>query len=220
MNIFDIALEIRLKIYSELLVLSEPILFVADNGAPSPSPPLFRSERDGLCPALLRVNKRMYSEAITLLYSYNRFRFPEVITFTPSMTSSAHITPFLHQIGPQASHIRHICIPFFTFDYYYQPDRARLDETHVENLELIRYRCTSIRTLELLVPSNQARNALGCPPVVAKALDLLDIHFKNIPSLNEIVINFEVYPELDLNDDLIKKIHDHGWSVKVTTLPE
>lgn len=74
MNIFDIAPEIRLKIYSELLVLSEPIVFVADYG-PS-SPPLFRSKRDGLCPALLRINKRMYNEANTLFYSNNRFRFP------------------------------------------------------------------------------------------------------------------------------------------------
>lgn len=71
MNIFDIAREIRLKIYSELLVLSEPIVFIADYG-PSSSP-LFRSKRDGLYPALLRINNRMYSKANTLLYSNNRF---------------------------------------------------------------------------------------------------------------------------------------------------
>jgi hypothetical protein len=55
-NFFGFPTEIRLKIYSELLVHSEPIVFVADYG-PS-SPPLFRSKRDGLCPALLCVNKR------------------------------------------------------------------------------------------------------------------------------------------------------------------
>ena len=52
-NLFGFPTEIRLKIYSELLVHSEPIVFVADYG-PS-SPPLFRSKRDGLCLALLRV---------------------------------------------------------------------------------------------------------------------------------------------------------------------
>jgi hypothetical protein len=47
MRFFDIAVEIRLKIYSQL-ALSELIVFVADYGPPSP-PPL--SE-----PVLLRIN--------------------------------------------------------------------------------------------------------------------------------------------------------------------
>jgi hypothetical protein len=107
-NFFGFPTEIRLKIYSELLVHSEPIVFVADYG-PS-SPPLFRSKRDGLCPALLCVNKRAHSEASPLLYSNNRFRFPDIFTSSPSATDSAHIAPFLSQIGSQASLIRHICI--------------------------------------------------------------------------------------------------------------
>jgi hypothetical protein len=107
-NFFGFPTEIRLKIYSEPLVDSEPIIFIADYGLSSP--PLFRSKRDGLCPALLRVNKRAHSEASPLLYSNNRFRFPDIFTSTPSATDSAHIAPFLSQIGSQASLIRHICI--------------------------------------------------------------------------------------------------------------
>jgi hypothetical protein len=42
MNFFDLHFEIRLKIYSELLVHLESIVFVADYGPPSP--PLLRSE--------------------------------------------------------------------------------------------------------------------------------------------------------------------------------
>lgn len=217
MNISDIAREIRLKIYSELLVLSEPIVFVAVYG-PS-SRPLFRSKRDGLCPALLRINKRILSEANTLLYSNNRFQFPEIFTSTPSATDSAHIAPFLHQIGSQASHIRHICIPFPSFDYP-QPDSARLHEVHIKNLDLVRDTCTSIRTLELLVSPDCANYALSDSPITAEALDLLNTHFKNISSLKEIVINLEVYPEQDPSDDLTKKMHNYGWSVKVTKLPK
>jgi hypothetical protein len=71
MNFFDLHTEIRLKIYSELLVHSESIVFVADYGPPSP--PLLRSKRDSLYPALLRVNKNVYSEASPPLYSNNRF---------------------------------------------------------------------------------------------------------------------------------------------------
>jgi len=216
MNFFDIAREIRLKIYSELLVLSESIVFVANYG--SSSSPLFRFKRDELCLALLRINKRMYSEANTLLYFNNRFQFPEVFTSTSSATNSAHIASFLHQIGSQASHIRHICIPFPTFNYP-QPDSARLHKMHVKNLDLVRDTCTSIRTLELLVSPNCENYVLSDSSIAAEALDLLDNHFKNIPSLKEIVINFEVYPEQDASDDLTK-MHDYGWTVKVTKLPK
>ena len=50
----DLPTKIRLKIYSKLLVLSEPIEFVADYGPPLPT--LFRSRKDGLHPAILRTN--------------------------------------------------------------------------------------------------------------------------------------------------------------------
>ncbi|KAF2241797.1 hypothetical protein BU26DRAFT_524944 [Trematosphaeria pertusa] len=217
MNILDIARELRLKIFSELLVLPEPIVFLADNGPPSP--PLFRSKGDELCLALLRINKTVYSEASTLLYSDNRFQFPEVFTSTPSPTESAHISPFLHQIGSQASHIRHICIPFPPFDYP-ESERAGLHQAHIRNLELIRDTCTSIRTLELLISPDCANYTLSDSPIAAEALCLLDTHFKNIPSLKEVVINFEVYPEQDPSNDLTKRMHDYGWTVKVTKLPE
>jgi hypothetical protein len=74
MNFFGFHTEIRLKIYSELLVHSESIVFVADYGPPSP--PLFWSKRDSLCPALLRVNKKVYSEASSLLYSNKPLLIP------------------------------------------------------------------------------------------------------------------------------------------------
>jgi hypothetical protein len=76
MGFMDVPTEIRLKIYSELLVLPEPIKFVAGFGPPSP--PLFRPRWDRLCPAVLRVCRTVYDEAISLLYRSNRFQFPEV----------------------------------------------------------------------------------------------------------------------------------------------
>src|SRR5712664_1713718 len=71
MNFLNLPAEIRLQIYEELLVLSEPI------GFPS-SPPLFlRESAFGLCPALLRASKSVYREASPLLYSRNRFDFSD-----------------------------------------------------------------------------------------------------------------------------------------------
>jgi hypothetical protein len=55
-DVFGFPYEIRLNIYSEVLIISDPIVFVAEYGPPSP--PLLRSRRDGLHPAHLRVNKQ------------------------------------------------------------------------------------------------------------------------------------------------------------------
>ena len=209
MHLFDIPCEIRLKIYSELLVLAEPIVFVYDHGPPSP--PLFRSQRDGLCPALLRVNKRIYHEASTLLYSHNRFQFPVIFPSIKPETWGAHIAPFLHQIGSQASHIRHICIPFPGF-FHSRPGNPRFYEARINNLDLIRDTCTSIRTLELLISPDSANYTLTVSSGAVQALDLLDTYFKNIPSLKGIVMQFEVWDPEDLSDDLTMKIHEYGWT--------
>jgi hypothetical protein len=77
MKFFDFPTEIRLKVYSELLVHQEPIEFVAEYGPLDPC--LIRCEGDGLCPAILRVNKKAHSEASPLLYSNNRFEFIYII---------------------------------------------------------------------------------------------------------------------------------------------
>ena len=54
----------------------------------------------------------------------------------------------------------------------------------------------------MLVSPDCANYALSDSLVSAEALDLLDTHFKHIPSLKEIVINFVVYPEQDPSHDL------------------
>ncbi|KAF2270179.1 hypothetical protein CC78DRAFT_194405 [Lojkania enalia] len=179
---------------------------------------LCRSKRDGICPALLRVSRQVHREAIPLLYSNNRFRFPQVIT-NSCRTDSAHIAPFLGQIGSQASLIQHICITFPSFEHP-QPSTARIHEEHVENLELIRDTCTSIKTLELLVPPDQRSYALSISQIATEAIDLLDTHFRAIASLKEININFEVYPGEDLDNDITKKLRDYGWAVTTTKLPK
>ncbi|KAF4626600.1 hypothetical protein G7Y89_g11558 [Cudoniella acicularis] len=150
MNLSGIATEIRLKIFSELLVLSEPINFVADYSPPSP--PLFRQRRDGLYLAILR------------------------------------------------------------------PARAILHEAHVRNLQLIRDTCTSIQTLELLIPPERYNYALSYSLIAIEALDLLNTRLKSILSLKETIVHFQVYPEGDVSDDLIKKMNNYGWAVKVIKL--
>jgi hypothetical protein len=93
---------------------------------------------------------------------------------------------------------------------------------HIKNLELVQDTCTSITTLKLLLsnPLECANYALNDSPIAAEALDLLDTRFKAIPSLKEIIVNIHVYGEEDLSDDLMKKMRDCGWTVKVTKLPK
>jgi len=71
-----------------------------------------------------------------------------------------------------------------------------------------------------LVPPEHCNYALSDSAIAAEALDLLDTRFKNIPSLEEIIVNFEVYPQQDPSDDLMKKMHDYGGTVKATKLPK
>ncbi|ELR08388.1 hypothetical protein VC83_03531 [Pseudogymnoascus destructans] len=214
-NFFSFTPEIRLKIYSELLVLSEPIIFVADYGPPSP--PLIRSSRVGLYPALLRINKQAHGEASPLLYSNNCFQFPNVYNRALSATDSAHIAPFLRQIGSYASLVRHICIPFPTFGDY-RHERARLHEAHIENLALIRNTCTHIATLELLLQLDRMSYAFSDSLFATKALDLLGTQFETILSLKKIIVNLQIYGSEDLSD-LTKMMHDRTWTVEITILP-
>jgi hypothetical protein len=95
-NFFEIAIEIRLKIYSEILVHSEPIDFVANHRSSPPS--LLLSKREGLCPALLRANKKVHGEASSLLYSVNRFRFPDIYIPTSDRIPSWPYPPYLHYL--------------------------------------------------------------------------------------------------------------------------
>ena len=213
MNVSNLVTEIRHRIYSELLINSGPIDFVADYGPPSP--PLFRRQRDGLYPAVLRVSRMMYDEASPILYSRNCFQFPEIFTDPPS----AHIRPFLDQIRSQARLIRHICIPFPMIDYP-QLASAMLHEAHIKNLGLIRDTCTGIQTLELSVPPEHCNYALNEDVTTAKVINLLNMRFKNIPSLKKVHINFNVYPQQDPSDDLATSMRGHGWIVTVTELPK
>lgn len=75
-NLFSLPVEVRLQIYEKVLVLSEPIIFVADKGPALP--PLFLRQKYGLSPTLLRTNRKVYEETRPLLYSKNCFKFPDV----------------------------------------------------------------------------------------------------------------------------------------------
>jgi hypothetical protein len=235
MNLFNFPTEIRLKIYEKLLVLSEPIAFETFQ---DPSwPGLYLSRRYGLCPAILRVNKRTYAEARSLLYSSNRFKFSDIdLTQNSKLnTNSAILAYFLSQIETEnASFLHHIYIDFPAE----RSGTAMLKESGTKTLELIRDHCTGIAVLETLLWSHDLFG-LQFPDFgfemsfPAETLALLDSRFNAILSLKEVVVAVQIFEDEEvLKDDgevlkgdeevlkeydpVLKKMRDYGWIIKVT----
>lgn len=113
MNFLQLPQELRLLTYSELLVQPDPIIFIEyftisdpdiifeEYEAPDFPLPL-RSSGDGLCPALLQVNKQIYNEAIPVLYSENTLQFPtkylctgwdKILPYRTTRSASSRHTP-------------------------------------------------------------------------------------------------------------------------------
>lgn len=221
MSFLGLPTELRLPIYAELLVHSEPVVFVADYGPISP--PLFRTAKYGLRPAILRTNSQIYREAISFLYSGNRFSFPDIPTATSFAIDTVHIAPFLDQIGSQTGRIRHICFSF-PITYHYRHGRT-LHEALIKNLQHIRNACTSLTTLELSLDSlknsfllDDSDYGVKGSPTAGEALDLLNSHLNAIPSLKEIIINIKVYGEQELSENLMKKVGGLGWRPRIMNL--
>ncbi|KAJ9161147.1 hypothetical protein NKR19_g2579 [Coniochaeta hoffmannii] len=224
MHLFDLPAEIRLKIYSELLVLEESIPLVLEYSTPPLRAVRRRQKGDGLCPAVLRLNKQVHDEASPVLYSQNVFRFP---SFMKNLGSRdiVHTGVFLGQIGHNASLIRHITLPC--------PPTAverdasgffQLPEGFIRNLELMRDACTSLSTLQLTMPM-YLNIVFSQWPVAANLLDALEPHLKAISSLETVLIDLLLFdkarnPSVDVDKaSLLKNIRARGWKVRVTYAP-
>jgi hypothetical protein len=84
-------------------------------------------------------------------------------------------------------------------------------------VELIRDTCSRITTLEQWAPPDCAGWAFNESPTAAETLDLLESR-RAIPSLDEIVVNLQIYTEADLTENRMKKIRDCEWPVKIMKL--
>ena len=223
MHLFDLPAEIRLKIYSELLVLEDSIPLVLEYSTPLRA--VRRRHRgDGLCPAVLRLNKQAHDEASPVLYSQNVFRFPN---FMKNLNSRdiVHTGVFLGQIGRNASLVRHITLPC-------PPTAVERDASgffqlpggFVRNLELIRDTCTSLSTLQLTMPM-YVNIVFAQWPVAASLLDALTPHLKGISSLDTVLVDLLLFdkirnPSVDVDKaPLLKNIRARGWKVRVTYAP-
>jgi hypothetical protein len=205
-HFFDLPIEIRLKIYSEVLVQPAPIVIGADKPVPPQSPRTL-----SVYPELLRIDKRIHSEASVLLYSKNHFQFHDGLW----ASWTAEVVPFLRQIGSQAQFIRHMCMHFPHF-HYTGFGEILMDWHDVKVLEHIRRACKSISTLELF--------SFGDPFIdykshnVSVPSEALTARTRTILSLKQIVIVILVCGEKDVSDESITRLRDYGWIVEIREL--
>lgn len=224
MHFFDLPAEIRLKVYSELLVLEEPIPLAVEYGD-SWRAVRRRHRGDGLCPALLHLNKKTHDEASPILYSRNTFRFPDLLRNIGHKTQVVHTGVFLAQIGSNATLIRHITLP--CPPNVVERDSSgffRLPAGYIRNLEVIRDTCTSLSIIRLTMPM-YVNIVFAEWPIAANLLDLLSPHLGEMSSVEDIVIELVLFdkiknPKVDVNrGPLLKNIRDRGWTVQVTYAP-
>jgi len=213
----DLPVEIRLQIYSELLVQSDVILVPWSSGG--------RLVKTKIClyPEILRVSKRIHRETSPLLYSSNRFQFPWI----RAVWCQDNIAEFLRQIRPhQCDLICHVCITFPRF--HYTDIIATVCDEDLQDLKRIQSFFSGITTIELRSESfpPKAETRYGAPLdtfISVEAIDLLDKRLRDIPLLQKIVVKID-RSALDskdaLSNDLINRMRDYGWIVEITELKD
>jgi hypothetical protein len=214
----DLPLELRQKIYFELLVCTAPIAFEPDEGGtgtPHAGPPksrrLSRRTRHGLSPAILRVNWRIYREASKILYTQNRFEIPYAIP-DPMYPENNQVALFLTQIRDQARLIRHICVDFPHWDFNH-PDETTFHREWIQDLGIVRSSCQDVKVLELSL--HMGYNRVLDEPVSPETLGLMDRTVRDVLSPTEIRVHVQTYDEDDIRDN-VNNMSACGWVVEVT----
>lgn len=228
--------EIRLDIYRELLVpVDRPIVFHVDYGPAGDQKrlrPGLKAQARGLHPSILRVNKTIHGEATPVLYSENRFRFPDASIAMDDggtwFSMVPHIAPFLKQIGANAGLLRHICMDFpNSFDPVGRLDVSQLalPGEWADVLRLVQAACPGLRTVVFVSGPNRGVGAfvLWDADLAAKMLRLVhDGVLGEMRSLEKIVL---VYWLVELNgvvpdrQALMAMMPSDKWDIKPIQVP-
>lgn len=176
--------------------------------------PFFRyTPQQQLTPGLLRANKTIHDEASSLFYGRNSFAFADV--------APEEIITLLEQIGSNnAGYIQHILIDFPEF-FHLDPEDVTLEDGSISILTTIQGRCVNLRTLTTSLYSTNAMELrlddLDNHKVATKALELVDTRFRDISSLQEIIL--EVYKD-GPSDYIRREMEGHGWTIRTTEYVE
>ncbi|KAL5344435.1 hypothetical protein ACLOAV_010695 [Pseudogymnoascus australis] len=197
-NFLDLPGELRNRIYELCLLHKEPLaLWTGFN------------QRRELSPGLLRANKAVHHEAVSLFYARNRFDF--------TIATPKRIALFLQTIGRKnAGHIQHLYVDFPKFSYQ-EPGDATLSDDSTSIFSSIQGSCANLSTLTAFVDSvlyiEFALYGLDNPESISKLLKLVDDLFKaTSPLLKGIIVG--VYNNDPSN--FITGMKNRGWTIKAT----
>ncbi|TGO38817.1 hypothetical protein BHYA_0066g00040 [Botrytis hyacinthi] len=218
LNFLDLTIEIRLKIYEELLVAPEPLSLIFDSSSGDPTRLIaVREDSDCFSPQLLRVSKQIHHEATPFLYRNNQFHLSRLHEEFGDrlMPSNEGVVKFLTQVGDyNASLIWHLGI-------YFPLTRNDPDPDPVQNqaLDFLHNKCTSLTTVRILlwndfnldrsykgVKSDEAGSSI----LFAEDLKRIDAQLKRNSSLREISLDFciwEPWEISEIDDKEIRRRH-------------
>jgi hypothetical protein len=203
--------EIRMRILSDVLSLDQPIMLTAV-GEP-PNQRLTQVDKSSGLTALLLVSKTIYHEAAYILYSKNHFEFPNIAT--PTCRSSTFIRPFLVQIGEHAGLIRSIGIRYPTI-LERVDGIIKLPEDCLTNFRAVGQLCTGLQTISLTL--NTLVGGFESEWHVPDRLAVLNSHFRNLPSLQHVFLDFHIFTDEMVFPLVVGKARDCGWHLRVSRI--
>ncbi|OAA35199.1 hypothetical protein ISF_09989 [Cordyceps fumosorosea ARSEF 2679] len=198
----DLPGELRNYIYEFILLQKEPL-----------NPFVYYTPQANLTTGLFRANRTIYRETTLFLYSRNVF---DVTNAGPGQVSS-----FIGRIGNiNAGYIRHIITTFPSF-LDLNPGDVTFEDDSSKTLKMIQAACTGLSTLETSLDSTNSMELrldnLDHHKLATEALELVNTHFRAIPSIQEIILNvFEDGP----SDYLRSIMTSYGWTIKTTEYEE
>ncbi|KAE8350086.1 hypothetical protein BDV28DRAFT_163201 [Aspergillus coremiiformis] len=184
---FRLPIEARNKIYQQVLVVPHPLYLFQDPGCQVET---FAPETPYQWLALLYTNRQISNEARAILYGINRFTLQDAGQRQGSLLKS-----FLNCIGPvNTGLLSYLCIDFpATERTESQLGRIKLREDSVQSLQLLQKECTRLKTLEVLLYSQDSRDLIQTDQeinikLVQEILSEIHLQFQDIASLTKIIV--------------------------------
>jgi hypothetical protein len=180
----DLPEKVRDKIYSFLLIVPHPLFLF--QGADS-QVEVFAPDRPVSWLSIIYTNRQIALEACSTLYGRNRFHLEDT-------TAQRHFhlaKSFLDQIGVvNAASLSRLHINFPEFeDADSEPRRSDLETYSLRTLQLFQSKCANLATLELSIyNSKMFRIFMESDELVQEALERIDVQFKAMPSLHNVII--------------------------------
>lgn len=211
MSLLSLPQNIRDDIFKRVLVIAHPLYLFQDRGFGAVE--TFGPEIQRQLQALLYTNHQVRGEASAVLYGSNCFSLVDTTEKKATLLES-----FLSCIGPtNAGLLSHLCINFPAVESVnWIRKKVTLREDGLRSLKLVQDKCTSLKTLEASVHSQNSEDLTQANPgdskFIQEALSQIDAQLKLIPSLSRIIVRFY---NGDPASEARELMQGYGWVVLI-----